>query len=88
MPYIKKDAREKWQAVIKNVAEKLKELPVDKLDGELNYLITSILTRAYSPGYFNYNRAIGLLECIKQEFYRRFVAPYEDEKKEENGDVI
>jgi len=30
---------------------------------------------------------MGVLECIKQEFYRRAVAPYEDKKKEENGDV-
>jgi hypothetical protein len=27
------------------------------------------------------------LECCKLEIYRRLVAPYEDKKKEENGDV-
>jgi hypothetical protein len=28
-----------------------------------------------------------MLECAKQEFYRRNTAPYEDEKVLENGDV-
>jgi len=30
---------------------------------------------------------IGVLECVKQEFYRRKVAPYEDIKIIENGDI-
>jgi hypothetical protein len=41
----------------------------------------------YPPKYFNYNRAIGVLECIKLEFYRRMVGPYEDIKIKEAGDV-
>jgi len=62
-------------------------LPIDEKEGQLNYFITSILHNVYSPKYFEYNRAIGLLECIKQEYYRKVVAPYEDIKIEENGDV-
>ena len=38
--------------------------------------------------YHAYNEIIGVLECVKQEFYRRMVAPYEDKKCEENGDVF
>jgi len=30
---------------------------------------------------------VGVLECAKMELYRRVAAPYEDKKKEENGDV-
>jgi hypothetical protein len=41
----------------------------------------------YPPKYFNYNRAVGVLECIKLEFYRRMVGPYEDTKIRESGDV-
>lgn len=87
MPYIKPEQREKWKVIIDEVVKIINELPEDKKDGELNYLITSILKKVYKPSYFNYNRAIGLVECIKQEFYRRSVAPYEEEKIKENGDV-
>lgn len=59
--------------------------------GELNYLITS-LVKSYlyskgSPSYEMYNNAIGALENAKLELYRRSVAPYEDTKIKENGDV-
>jgi len=46
------------------------------------------LKRLYSPPkYKRYNKAMGVLECIKQEFYRRVISKYEDQKIEENGDV-
>lgn len=57
------------------------------MDGRLNYIVTVLLKRLYTPRYFNYNRAMGVLECVKQEFYRRVVAEYENEKIKENRDV-
>ena len=87
MPYIEKEERKKWEEIINKVNEMLKDTPVEKIDGELNYLISKIIGNSHPPKYFNYNRAIGLLECIKQEFYRKKVSPYEDEKIEENGDI-
>lgn len=58
--------------------------------GELNYMITKTVD-AYlnrkSPGYADFNEAIGVLECAKLELYRRIVAQYEDIKITENGDV-
>ncbi len=59
----------------------------DDKDGELNYLISSIIHRAYKSKYKDLNAAIGVLECVKQELYRRVIAPYEDTKILENGDV-
>ncbi len=60
-------------------------------EGELNFVITDIintwLTGHPSVEYRHYNAAIGVLECAKLELYRRMVAPYEDEKCAENGDV-
>ncbi len=38
--------------------------------------------------YDNYNTVIGVLESMKLEMYRRTVAPYEDLKVQENGDVF
>lgn len=58
--------------------------------GEFNFLITqACITRANIRGhrYSVYNDIIGALECAKLEMYRRMVAPYEDQKIVENGDV-
>lgn len=41
-----------------------------------------------SISYHYYNEAMGVLECVKQELYRRLIAPHEDEKRKENGDVF
>jgi hypothetical protein len=37
--------------------------------------------------YKSINDVIGVLECVKQEFYRRIAVPYEDKKIEQNGDI-
>ncbi len=58
--------------------------------GELNYLFT-MLSRDYihekGESYQTYNDILGALEGAKLELYRRQVAPYEDIKIQENGDV-
>ena len=58
--------------------------------GELNYILTKIVLwwLGKEPNYERYNAAVGALECAKIELYRRMIAPYEDKKKEENGDVF
>lgn len=66
----------------------LSQLPEeDNRDGILNYIITRLLLATYQKGYKNYNSALGVLEAVKQEYYRTVVAPYEDEKRKENGEV-
>lgn len=58
--------------------------------GELNYYLTMTLLRYVGEKKLSYqtiNDIIGALEGAKLEFYRRIVVPYEDKKKEENGDV-
>lgn len=56
-------------------------------EGDLNYAITRLCLAEVPETYADYNALIGVLECAKQEFYRRAVATYEDEKLIENGDV-
>lgn len=87
MPYIKKEMREDWDKIVEEVVAKLNKTDEEHKEGSLNYFITKILKKAYKPSYFAYNRIMGLLECIKQEFYRRDIASYEDKKIKENGDV-
>jgi len=58
--------------------------------GELNFSITAeCLDYIKRRGirYATINEVIGVLECVKQEFYRRLAAPYENLKMGENGDV-
>ncbi len=87
MPYITSEERAELDKEIEALIQKLSKAPVEKMDGRLNYVITRLLAQLYSPSYFNYNRAMGVLSSVMNEFYRRRVAPYEDRKIRENGDV-
>lgn len=80
MPYIKQEERNKFD--ISNLEP--------KTPGELNYLMSELCSKYLEQkglGYTNCNEIIGVIECVKQEFYRRLTAPYEDKKIEENGDI-
>lgn len=58
--------------------------------GELNFIITHYINRYrgnHTNSYQTLNDILGALEGAKAEFYRRVVAPYEDKKMAENGDV-
>jgi hypothetical protein len=87
LPYIKPEKRVKYEKVLGELISILKSLPVEEVDGELNYVVTKILKEIYPPRYFHINKAVGVLECIKLEFYRRVAAPHEDRKIMESGDV-
>ena len=78
-----------------NVIGELAETP-----GELNYIITEIVLGYLQLGvdavepignlplnYTHLNEVVGALECAKFEAYRRLAAPYEDTKRNENGEV-
>jgi hypothetical protein len=55
----------------------------------LNFAITRLI-QVYlgdGPNYQRFNDALGAIEGAKLELYRRRVAPYEDGKVIENGDV-
>lgn len=58
--------------------------------GTLNYQFTMLCLdyiKDVGEKYQTYNDIIGALEACKLEFYRRAIAPYEDQKIKENGDV-
>lgn len=80
MPYIKRVYRPELDRAIECLPEKMTE-------GELNYFITRMLLTTEPKTYADYNTLVGVLECIKLEFYRRAIVPYEDRKVIENGDV-
>ena len=58
--------------------------------GELNYVVSRLLHKAVesdSRNYENMSRYRAALLDAAEEYYRRVMAPYEDEKRRENGDV-
>lgn len=89
MPYIDKQSREKYIPKVKELAELIKNEDKELTAGSINYFVSLLLDQVYgkTPRYYQHNEVIGVLECIKQEFYRRRTAPYEDEKILSNGDI-
>jgi len=58
--------------------------------GQFNYALNQLISIYIEQNDFNYqtsNDIIGAMECAKLELYRRLVAPYEDKKILQNGDV-
>jgi len=84
MPYISQRKRRRLDPLITALDMAL----IGASEGEVNYVISRLIDiHYYEGGYAGYNAALGVLEAVKQEYYRRVVAPYEDKKKLENGDV-
>lgn len=91
MPYITQDKRNILDVAINELHKALVELEMDdennNMEGNLNYTITRLLRMCYGKSYGEMNDAIGVLSCVMMEHYRTIAAPYEDQKKFENGDV-
>jgi hypothetical protein len=87
MPYITQEDRPQYDEVLAELIGLLKEKPPESIDGHLNYVVTRVIKEVYPLRYYHINKAMGVLECIQHEFYRRVAAPYEDTKIEQNGDV-
>lgn len=92
MPYIKQDRREEIETALTETSDFDVRTP-----GELSYVLTRCVVmyldnRCHElgisePDYFLLNEAVGVLVSAKDEFVRRIVAPYEDRKRVEHGDV-
>lgn len=94
MPYINENARQELDHCIEAMVECLthgnsvSNEEFTALLGEINYSFTRILAK--SMGQTSYSKiamVTGVLENVKQEFYRRIAASYEDKKIVENGDI-
>lgn len=91
MPYIKVEDRKTIDPKIQDIINYLRDLKNSKpeqLSGQLNYIFTKILVCTEPKNYDEYNSCIGMLECCKQEFYRRAIVPYETGKQSLNGEVF
>jgi len=84
MPYIPYERRGRFDVPINNAATFV------ETSGDLNYCFSMLckhFIEMFGESYTNYATCISALEGAKLELYRRKVAPYEDEKIEENGDL-
>jgi hypothetical protein len=82
MPYVRQERRQELNFVV----DSMKRADICA-DGDLNYVLFKFCKDTVKPGYNNYKNYIGELEETIAEIRRRFLAPYEDKKIEENGDV-
>ena len=88
MPYIKPENRENFNKVLEEVTNTFEKNGVTP--GDLNYLLSKIghlYIKRKTFGYTHINDVVGVLECAKQEFYRKIATPYEETKIIENGDI-
>ena len=83
MPYIKQEKRKDFDDLIEQIAIRICGA------GDLNYCVSKLiyLLLGNNASYADYNQKIGVLECAKLELYRKMVAPYENSKALENGEV-
>jgi len=88
MPYITKNSRAEYDNEINNLVEKLDGWDNDALSGHLNYIffrIAGLLGKDES--YARMAVISSAMSEAQAEFRRRIMAPYEDKKIYENGDV-
>ena len=84
MPYIESEMRPMFDKHLKAIG------PHTTSAGDLNYCITVLVheyVKAHGLSYTVMNDCIGVLDAAKMEFNRRIVAPYEDLKIAQNGDI-
>lgn len=88
MPYIRKTEREKMDDQIEYLADRIPRTNTERAGG-MNYAVSQLIRQVYGEHlkYHECNEIVGILECIKAEFYRVRVGPYEDKKITENGDL-
>jgi hypothetical protein len=90
MPYIQPEIREEINKEVQDLLDMLQPaLGGDVDDGTINYVISTILNKFYNKqSYKTMQRAIGILACVQQEYYRKVMVPYENLKCEKNGEVF
>lgn len=82
MPYVTKDRRPDLDMVVDLMSD------VEVIaNGDLNYILYAFCKRNIKPSYNNYKNFLGELNEAAEEIRRRLLAPYEDTKIIENGDV-
>jgi hypothetical protein len=97
MPYIDQEERKELDNDIEQLISSIINTKVSLNNphdfkshlGRINYCFSRILCGVMGNiNYSNIAMATGVIENVKQEFYRRLASKYEDAKIEQNGDII
>lgn len=84
MPYVKQSTRDRIDPSLRILFDKL------NTRGDMNYAITKLLhffVLREGQKYNTLNDTMGIIECVKQEFYRTVIGPYEDCKRSLNKHI-
>jgi len=98
MPYIKEDIRQQLDVCIdkmtdclntpKGLSGHMDNAEFMTLLGDINYCFSRIISGLMGEvSYPKIAMITGVLENIKQEYYRRVASEYENKKMVENGDI-
>ena len=96
MPYITEEERLELDDAIETMAKAIKEHKTALVNphnfanflGRINYCFSRVLSIVMGDvSYGKIAMATGVLENIKQEYYRRVASCYENKKILENGDI-
>ena len=90
MPYITQERRNELAKVTPSLDKKIPSSAGDLqfvIADLINKFLNSTESREGKLRYQHMNDVMGALSGAQQEFYRLVVVPYEDSKREENGDV-
>lgn len=94
MPYIDETSRKVLDRYIDDLADaitncsELDNENVMTVLGDMNYCVSRLFGKVMGDtSYAKVAMLTGVLENIKQEFYRRVAVPYEEEKIVQNGDI-
>lgn len=94
MPYIRPDLRPTFDPYIDALAEEIAKLASQQgsdvaVAGLLDYCIFRLGLKVMPERrYWAMNMIVGVFRNAADEFLRRVVNPYEDEKIRENGDLL
>lgn len=89
MPYIPLAERFQWDHLIDEFLDQVDSMGGEIKPGHLNYFFSTIVWALFNrdESYTKANELVGVLECVKQEFIRRKLNPYEEKKIEQHGDI-
>lgn len=85
MPYLSNGYE---RIMLDNIVERLSERFVHDTPGKLNYILFALCKRYVPKNYTDLRNFLAEIHEAECEIRRRILAPYEDQKIQENGDVI
>jgi hypothetical protein len=69
----------------------VKKVKLGRTKGEMNYIVTRLIlawVRTRGINYDTLSDGAAVLNDARDEFVRTMIAPYEQRKREENGEVL